>query len=207
MPSPPWSDTSNAAPLISRVSHQHLYRLSHPIIRWYHTVTPYDDTSPVPNYSRLQWFRLPSLRMVEYHSTPPISKSFGLLSSGSNYRFLPHAVPSPGCLSITPLATPGLPQTLRATSMLFRVYVLYVPDLHLPSRLITRSEMSLATATTAAPPIRIECNAISLGLRRDYATTSLTARRARPYPATLTGISNRPYLTTLTELPNRYETA
>ena len=86
-------------------------------------VTPYYDTSRVPNYSRLQLFTRQSLRMVEYISTPPISRSFGLLSSGSSYRFLPHTVPSLDCLSNTPLATPGLLQTVRATSMLFRVYV------------------------------------------------------------------------------------
>ena len=156
-------------------------------------MTPYHDTSRVPYYSRQQLLTRPSLRMVEYHSTTPIPKSFGLLSSGSSYRFLTHTVHSPGCLSITPLATPGCVQTVRATSMLFRVYVLYVSDLHLASRFITRSETSLPTANAAAPPIRNECNAISSGLRHDFATTSLTARRARPY------------LTTLAELPNRYE--
>ena len=80
MSCPPWRNTSNAAPAISRVSCQHLYRFSLYIIRWYHTVTPYHDTSRVPNYSSQQLFTLPSLRMVEYHSTPPIPKSFGLLS-------------------------------------------------------------------------------------------------------------------------------
>ena len=123
--SPPRRDTSDAAPTISRVSSQHLYRFSLPIILWYHTMTPYHDTSRVPNYSCLQLFTWPSPRMVEYHWTPPTPKSFGLLSSGSSYRFLPHTVPFPGCLSITPLSTPGLLQTLRATSTLFRVYVLY----------------------------------------------------------------------------------
>ena len=135
--------------------------------------------------------------MVEYHSRPPTSRSFGLLLSGAGCRFLPHTVPSPGCLSITPLATPGLFQTVRATSMLFRVYVLYVSDLHLASRFITRSETSLPTANAAAPPIRNECNAISSGLRHDFATTSLTARRARPYLTTLMELSNQPCLTTL----------
>ena len=52
--SPPRPDTSSAAPAISRLSRQHVYRLSLPIILWYHTVTPYYDTSRVPNYSRLQ---------------------------------------------------------------------------------------------------------------------------------------------------------
>ena len=85
-------------------------------------MTPYHDTSRVPNYSRQQLLTRSSLRMVEYHSTPPIPKSFGLLSSGSSYRFLPHAVPSPSCLSITPFTTPGLFQTLRATSTLFPLY-------------------------------------------------------------------------------------
>ena len=69
----------------------------------------------------------------------------------------------------------------------------YVSDLHLPSRFITRSEMSLPTASAAARPIRNEGDAISSGLRLEFATTSLTARRTRPY------------LTILTELPNRYE--
>ena len=156
-------------------------------------MTPYHDTSRVPNYSRQQLLTRPSLRMVEYHSTPPIPKSFGLLSSGSSYRFLPHTVPSPSCLSITPFTTPGLFQTLRATSTLFPVYALWVSDLHLPSRFITRFEISLPTESAAAPPIRNGCNAISSGLRRDFGTTSFTARRARPY------------LTTTTELPNRYE--
>ena len=78
-------------------------------------------------------------------------------------------------------------------------------DLHLPSRFITLSEMSLPTASAAAPPIRNECKAISSGLRRDFAIPSLSARRARPYLTTLARLSNRPYLTTLTELPNRYE--
>ena len=164
MSCPPWPNTSNAAPAISRVSCQHLYRFSLYIIRWYHTVTPYHDTSRVPNYSSQQLFTLPSLRMVEYHSTPPIPKSFGLLSSGSSYRFLPHTVPFPGCLSITPLSTPGLLQTLRATSTLFRVYVLYVSDLHHPSRFITRSEMFPPTASAAAPPMRNECKRDLVGI-------------------------------------------
>ena len=54
--------------------------------------------------------------------------------------------------------------------------------------LSTRSEMSLPTASVAAPPIRNECNAISSGLRRDFATTSFTARRARPHFTTLRGL-------------------
>ena len=174
MSCPPWPNTSNAAPAISRVSCQHLYRFSLYIIRWYHTVTPYHDTSRVPNYSCQQLLTRPSLRMVEYHSTPPIPKSFGLLSPGSCHCFLPHTVPFPGCISITPLSTPGLLQTLRATSMPFRVYVLHVSDLHLPFRFINHSKMSLPTASAAAPPIPNEGNAISSGLRRDFATTSLT---------------------------------
>ena len=52
--SPPRPDTFNEAPAISRVSPQHLYRLSLPIILWYHTVTPYYDTSRLPSYSCLQ---------------------------------------------------------------------------------------------------------------------------------------------------------
>ena len=75
---------------------------------------------------------------------------------------------------------------------------------HLTSRFITRSEMSLPTASAAAPPLRNECNAISSGLRRDSVTTSLTAWRARPYLTTLTGLPNGTYLTTLKEQPNRY---
>ena len=89
--------------------------------------------------------------------------------------------------------------------MLFRVYALYVSDFHLPSRYITRSEMSLPAASVVDPPIRNECNANTSGLRRDFATASLTFLRARPYLRTPTGLPNRPYLTTLTELPNRYE--
>ena len=128
-----------------------------------------------------------------------------LLSLVSRYRFLPHTVPSPGCLFITPLATPRIFQILRATSTLFRLYVLHVSDLHLPFRLITRSEMSLPTASAAAPPIHNECHAISSGLRRGFGTTSLTVRRARPYLKTFTGLPNRPCPTTITLLPNRYE--
>ena len=133
-----------------------------------------------------------SLRMVEYHSTPPMARSFRLLSSSSSHRFLPHAVPPSSCLS-TPFTTPGLFQTLRLTSTLFSVYALWVSDLHLPSRFITRSEMSHPTGSTASPPIPNGCNTISSGMRRDFVTTSLTDRRARPY------------LTTTTELPNRHE--
>ena len=164
LPSSPRPDTSNTGSAISRESRKHLYCHSLPIILWYHTVASYYHTSRVPNYSRLQLFGLPSLRMVEYHSTPPIPRSFGLLSSGSSYRFLPHTVPFPGCLSITPLSTPGLLQTLRATSTLFRVYVLYVSDLHHPSRFITRSEMFPPTASAAAPPMRNECKRDLVGI-------------------------------------------
>ena len=189
LPSSPRPDTSNTGSAISRESRKHLYCHSLPIILWYHTVASYYHTSRVPNYSRLQLFGLPSLRMVEYHSTPPIPRSFGLLSPGSNYRFLPHAVPSPGCVPIATLATTSLPRTFRETSMILRVYVLYVPDPHLPSCFITPFEMSLPIARAAAPPLRNECNAFSSGLRRDFATTSLTAWRTRQY------------LTILTELP------
>ena len=143
--------------------------------------------------------------MVEYHSTPSIPRSIGLMSSGTSYRSLPHTVPPPGCLSFPPLATPGLLDTLLSTSMLFCMYALYVSDPPLPSRYITRSEMSPPAASAVAPPIRNECNANSSGLRRDFATNSLTARRARPYLTTLTELPHRPYLTALTELPNRYE--
>ena len=158
-----------------------------------HTVTPYSDTSRVPNSSRLQLFIWPSLRMVEYHLTPPIPRSFGLLSSGTGYRFVPHTVASSGCLSFPPLATPSLRDTLLASSMLFREYALYASDLHLPSLCITRSQMSPPATSVVAPPIRDECKANLSGLRPDSATTFLTARRVRPYH------------TTLTELPNRYE--
>ena len=57
--------------------------------------------------------------------------------------------------------------------------------------------------SVVAPPIHNECNAS--GLRRNFATTLLAARRARPHLTNLRELSTRPYLTTLTELPNRYE--
>ena len=144
--------------------------------------------------------------MVEYHSTRPIPRSFGLLSSGSSYRF-----PSPYCcfprLSLHHTACHSwLASNPSSKFYLFRMYVSYIRvGLYLRSRFITRSEMSLPTASAAAPPIRNECNAISSGLRRDSVTTSLTAWRARPYLTTLTGLPNGTYLTTLKEQPNRYE--
>ena len=55
--SSPRPDTSIASPAISCVSHPHLCLLSLPIILWYHAVTPYYDTTRVPNYFRLQLFR------------------------------------------------------------------------------------------------------------------------------------------------------
>ena len=55
--SPPRQDILKAAPTPPRVSLQHLCRLSILIVIWYHTVTPYYDTSRVPNYSRLQVLR------------------------------------------------------------------------------------------------------------------------------------------------------
>ena len=131
--------------------------------------------------------------MVDDRSTPPIPKSFGLLSLGSSYHFLPHSVHPPSCIFFPPLATPGIIYSHRSTSMLFRLNAMYLSDIHLPSRLITLSEMSLPAGSVVAPPIRNECDANSSRLRRDIATTSLLDRRARPY------------LTTITELHNRYE--
>ena len=98
--SPPRPDPSNAASAISRVFRPRLRHLSPYHTTSYdniHTVVPYYDASRVPN----------SLRMVEYHSTPPIPRSFGLLLPGPSYSFLPHTAPSPGCLSFPPLATPS----------------------------------------------------------------------------------------------------
>ena len=143
--------------------------------------------------------------MVEYHSTPPILKSFVLLSSGTRDRLLSHIVPFPGCLSFPPLATLGLLDTVLAISMLLHVHALHLSDLHLPSRSITSSEMYPPAATAVASPIRNACNANSSRLRRDLTTTSLTAQGARPYLTTLTELSNRLYLMTLMELSNRHE--
>ena len=162
MSCPPQSDTSIAAPAISRVSRQHLYRLSLPIILWYHTVRPYYDTSRLPNYSRQQLLTGPSLRMVEYHSTPPIAGSFRLLSSLSSYRFLLYTVPSPSCLSIKPFAVPGFFKAPWASSTLFRVYVLYVSDLH------RRCRLSLVPKCHFRPRVRL--------LPR-YATSATRSRR------------------------------
>ena len=142
--------------------------------------------------------------MLDDHSTPPYPRSSGLRSSGSSYRFLLHTVPSPA-VSLSHRLPPLAYSRPFGQPLLFRVYVLHVSDLHLLSRFITRSEMSLPTASAVAPPIRNECNAKLSGLRRDFATTSLNSRRARPYVTTFTGLPNRPHLTTLTEPPNRYE--
>ena len=69
----PRPNISHVAPTIPRISRQHLHRLSLPIIRWCHTVSPYYDTSRVPSNSRLPAVvhvtKPPNGRV---HSTPPI---------------------------------------------------------------------------------------------------------------------------------------
>ena len=75
------------------------------------------------------------------------------------------------------------------------VYALYASDLHLPSTYIALSDTCPLAVGAVAPPIRNEYNTNSSGLRRDFAITSLPARRPQAYLATLlTELSNRPYL-------------
>ena len=64
--------------------------------------------------------------MVEYHSTPPIRRSFGLPLSGTSYRFLPHTVPSSRGLSFPPPTTPSLRDTPLASSVIPRVRLVRV---------------------------------------------------------------------------------
>ena len=99
---------------------------------------------------------------------------------------VPHTVPSPGCLDTILLPSVSFCDTRCESSTLFRAYGLYASDLHFPSLWITRSAMSPPDARAVAPPIRNECNAYSWGLLPDFATTSLTARRAALYLTTLT---------------------
>ena len=85
------------------------------------------------------------------------------------------------------------------------VYALYASDLHLPSTYIALSDTCPLAVGAVAPPIRNECKAKSLGLRRDFATFSVPDRRARRYLKTPTKLSHQPHWTTFTQLPNRYE--
>ena len=93
-------------PAISCVSRPHLYRLS-----------PYYDTSRVPNHYRLQSFRpsKPPNGTVPFDSSNSRDSVRLLLSyHGTSYQFLPQAVPSPGCLSFPSIATTSLRDTLSS---------------------------------------------------------------------------------------------
>ena len=127
--------------------------------------------------------------MVEYRSTPPIPRSFGLLSSGSSYRFLPHTVPSPGCLSITPLATPGLVKPFgqplcysACTSYTCRTSTSLIALSLVPKCLFRPRVPLLPRYATSATRCRRDCDVTSPLLSQLLGEPNRISRRLPDYP-------------------------
>ena len=83
------------------------------------------------------------------------------------------------------------PYTRRSSTPLLTV------SFSLTCLLVPRARLLLRYVTSARRT-RWDCDF-------DFATTSFTARRARPYLTTATELSHRPYLTSRTKLSNRYK--